>query len=374
MNSKQPFLLRLIVAQFYKQNTGLFLFLFLLFFGIIPPQHLIATHATLIQAQLSNIPLMVGVSFFWVLYAGRCIRFSDQILSKYSHSLLNLYQVLPKRKIFRQMSSCFLIMYLPVLVYGLLLISIATNQAIYWYVMGATPLLIITSICSVTWMTRSLLNPKESSKNHWKIPLLTRTTLTQHISLKFVLLSYLWHDKKIGLVAQKLFSYLCFNFFFIRNASIFREDYFTFFIFLMGAMNALLIFNTHKLTEEKLSFLRNLPLSMSHRIFMIMMTALVLFVPELIMMFISGYELLSALDSLILYGILGSQFVLLFSILYTSSLSLKKYVQYIFLLLLSYLFLYLLLPTVLIILFNLGLAFLIYHEQYHAYEYKVVKK
>ncbi len=370
MRSEQLFLFRLIVIQFYKQNTGLFLFLFLLFFGIIPPQHLVATHAALIQAQLSSVPLMIVVSFFWVLYAGRCIRFADRSFTKYSHSLLNLYQVLPYQHILRRVLGYFTLMYLPILIYGILTISIAAVQGVSWHVIGTASLLLLILISSTVWIAKNLLQLKEWHRPYQQI----RFRRKQHISTKFVLLAYLWHDKKIGLVAQKIFSYFCFNFFFIRNASIFREDYFTFFIFLMGAMNALLIFNTHKMTEEKLSFLRNLPFSMLNRIVMIIVTGFVLFVPELIIMLVSGFELLSISDSFVLYGILGTQFVLSFSILYTSNLSLKKYVQYLFLLLLSYLFLYLLLPTALIILFNIGLAFLIFHEQYHAYEYRSVKK
>lgn len=370
--NEQSFLLRLIVVPYYKQNAGLFLFLFLLFFGIIPPQHLLATHAALIQAQLSSIPLMIGISFFWILYADRCIRFAAQISHKYSHSFLNIFQVFEEKKVFRRMAGCFLIMYLPVLIYGILLVVIAVTQEVHWYVISTTSLLIFTGIGSITLMTRSLLG--HTASYHWQLPNWFRILKKRNIPLPFVMLSYLWHDKKAGLVVQKLFSYLCFNFFFIRNASIFREDYFTFFIFLMGAMNALLIFNTHKLTEEKLGFLRNLPITMYERILMIVVTGLVLSIPELIMMLVSGHKLLSITDSMVLYGLLSTQFVLLFSILYTSNLSLKKYVQYIFLLLLSYLFLYLLLPTALILLFNLGLAFLIYHEQYHSYEYKIVKK
>lgn len=372
MKSGQAFLFRLIVVQFYKQNTGLFLFLFLLFFGIIPPLHLIATHAALIQAQLSSILLTIGVQFFWILYAVRCIRFSDQVFTQYSHALLNLYQVLSRRKIIRIMVSCFIIMYLPVMVYGYIVISVAATQSVYWYIVSTSALLVVTITCSVLWMTRSLLRPAEKGHNQGSpVRLWSRK---RHLPLELFLLSFLWYDKKIGLLAQKLFSYLCFNFFFIRNASIFREDYFTFFIFLMGAMNALLIFKTHQMMEEKLSFLHNLPLSMPRRITMLITTGVLLFTPELIMMLVSGFGLLSVWDSLVCYGLLASQFVLLFSILYTSSLSLKKYVQYVFLLLLSYLFQYLLLPTPLIIISNLGLAFLIFYEQYHAYEFKINKK
>lgn len=370
MKTARTLLFRLIVIQFYKQNTGFFLFLFLLFFGIIPPQHLIMTHAALIQAQLSSVPLMLGVSFFWLLYAGRCIRFIDRSFSEYRHSFLHTYQILPRRQIHQMITGYFLIMFLPVLIYGGLVMSIALSQAIFWHLISTILLFSSVLIFSTLSLTKAFLLPNENGQNHWHLPALVRVRFKQNISLKFMLLAYLWADKKVGLIAQKLFSYLSFNFFFIRNAEIFREDYFTFFIFMIGAMNALLIFNTHKMMEEKLSFLRNLPITMPNRMIMMLITGLVMFIPELIMMLVSGNELLPFADSFMLYGILASQFVLMFSILYSSTLTLKKYVQYTFLMLLSYLFLYLLLPTSLIILFNLGLAYLIFHEQYTLYEHK----
>lgn len=372
MKTARTLLFRLIVIQFHKQNTGLFLFLFLLFFGIIPPQHLIMTHAALIQAQLSSAPLMLGVSFFWLLYAGRCIRFMDRSFSEYRHSLLYIYQIIPRHQISQMISGYFFFMFLPVLIYGALVMYIALSQAIFWHLISTVLLLSSILIFSTLTLSKAFLLPKENGQNHWHLPTLVSFRFKQNISLKFMLLAYLWADKKVGLIAQKIFSYLSFNFFFIRNAEIFRGDYFTFFIFMIGAMNALLIFNTHKMMEEKLSFLRNLPITMPSRMIMILITGSVLFIPELIMMLVSGYELLTSAESFILYGILASQFVLMFSILYTSTLTLKKYVQYTFLMLLSYLFLYLLLPTSLIILFNLGLAYLIFHEQYTLYEYKSV--
>jgi hypothetical protein len=369
MSSEKSFLFRLMVIQFYKQNMGLFLFLFLLFFGIIPPQHLIATHAALIQAQLSSIPLMIGVSFFWVLYAWRCIRFISQTCRQYRHSFLYIYQTLPKAKSYQILARCFIVMYLPVLIYAITIIIIAGVQGVYWHLICSILFLISTVIVAIFLSHRSLQHPSEPRQAS-RLPRFARISAKKNISISFVLLSYLWADKKIGLVAQKIFSYLSFNFFFIRNAAIFREDYFTFFVFLIGAMNALLIYNTHKMLEEKLAFLRNLPLSMPRRLLMVATTGMILFLPELIIMLISGFELLAWSESLTLHGLLASQFVLLFVILYTSRLSLKKYVQYIFLLLLSYLVLYLLFPTVLIIVFNLGMAYLIFHEQYHLYEHK----
>ncbi|MDW3195518.1 MAG: hypothetical protein R8G66_24285 [Cytophagales bacterium] len=370
MNSERVFLFKLVVVQFYKQNTGLFLFFFLIFFGIIPPQFLIATHAALIQAQLTSVALMIGVSFFWALYAFRCLRFMDQTFSHYQHAFLNIYQVLPTTRVYGLIAGCFIAMFLPVLIYAIIVIMMAIVQSVFWYIISTSLLIIAITFCTVVLAKSAFLTSREISSRFLTLPGFSGADIKRSISLKFILLAHLWSDKKLGLLAQKLFSYLAFNFFFIRNAEIFREDYFTFFIFLIGAMNALLIFNLHKMTEEKLGFLRNLPLTMPRRIVMILLTGTVLFVPELIMMLISGFELLAIQDSLILYGVLVSQFVLLFSILYTSTLNLKKYVQYVFLLLLSYLVLYLLIPAVLIILFNLGLAYLIFHEQYHAHEFK----
>ncbi len=370
MKFSTSFLFRLVVIPFYKQHAGFFLFFFLLLFGIIPPQFLIATHAALIQAQLSSIALMLGVSGGWILYATKCLRFAEQTFQQYHHSFLSLYQVLPVSMVFRIMAICFLVMYLPVFTYGVLTLSIAIGQGVLWYVMSTTSLLVFTLFFSTYWLKRALLLPKKEGITLRPALLRSHFRLWRNIPLPFLPLAYLWSDKKTGILLLKLISYLSFNLFFIRNAAIFREDYFTFFIFLIGAMHALLIFNLHKMMEQKLVFLRQLPIGMPKRLVMIVLVGMVLFIPELIMMLISGFQLLAFTESIVLYSLLASQLVLLFSVLYTDQLNMKRYVQYIFLILLSYLFLYMLIPTILIVALNFGTAYLIFHEQYHTYEYK----
>lgn len=122
--------------------------------------------------------------------------------------------------------------------------------------------------------------------------------------------------------------------------------------------------------EEKMMFLRNLPISMINRVTLVVIIGVILFIPELLMMLFNGHEVLTIQEAFILYGLLATQFTLLFSILYTSRLSFKKYAQYIFILLFSLIALYLILHPALIILFNLGFSYLIYQEHYHTYEHK----
>lgn len=363
------FLLRLVVIEYYKQNAGLFLFLFLLFFGIIPPQHLIQTHIALIQAQLTSVPLTMGIMFFWVLYAVRCVRFMESSFAEYRHSFLYVFQQISRNHALLYVALCFILMYLPVLIYVSVVMVFAWYGGIAWYLLASAAITFLVFTSSMVLATKAFLVPGEKRPARIKLTFLPKFN-NGSTGLRLMLLTYFWRDKRIGLIAQKIFSYTSFNFFFIRNAEIFRADYFTFFIFLFGAMNALLIYNCHKMMEEKMMFLRNLPISMINRVTLVVIIGVILFIPELLMMLFNGHEVLTIQEAFILYGLLATQFTLLFSILYTSRLSFKKYAQYIFILLFSLIALYLILHPALIILFNLGFSYLIYQEHYHTYEHK----
>src|SRR5258708_29973711 len=69
-----PFLLllRSLVKPFYRQNAGFFLFLFLIFFGVVAPSQQPAYHYALILCMLdAPVFLSIGLTAL-VLYALKC--------------------------------------------------------------------------------------------------------------------------------------------------------------------------------------------------------------------------------------------------------------------------------------------------------------
>jgi hypothetical protein len=61
-------LIKIFGKTFYRQQAGFFLFIFLVFFGVIAPSMQLAYHYALIRAMLEAPALMVIVWLAWFLY------------------------------------------------------------------------------------------------------------------------------------------------------------------------------------------------------------------------------------------------------------------------------------------------------------------
>jgi hypothetical protein len=82
---------KILVKSFYQQNAGFFLFIFVLFFGVVAPSQQLTYHYMLIRGMLET-PLFLGiVLFIWLLYALKTSRFVLSVLDEpESHFLYSL--------------------------------------------------------------------------------------------------------------------------------------------------------------------------------------------------------------------------------------------------------------------------------------------
>src|SRR5580692_2012302 len=69
-----------LVRSFYLQHAGFFLFLFVVFFGIVAPSQQPGYHYALIRGILEAPGFLALVAFAWLFYAGKVVQFVFRVL------------------------------------------------------------------------------------------------------------------------------------------------------------------------------------------------------------------------------------------------------------------------------------------------------
>src|SRR5580692_11569119 len=69
-----------LVRSFYLQHAGFFLFLFVIFFGIVAPSQQLGYHYALIRGILGAPDFLLLVAFAWLLYAWKVVQFVIRVL------------------------------------------------------------------------------------------------------------------------------------------------------------------------------------------------------------------------------------------------------------------------------------------------------
>lgn len=116
---------KMLAGTFYRQQAGLFLFLFLIFFGVVQPSTQLYFHYSLILGILETPSFMALVGVAWLLYALKVRRFVIGVLN--SSDILFLYKInaLPPGRVFRHCWAVQMLLFLPVSAYSLIIAGVA---------------------------------------------------------------------------------------------------------------------------------------------------------------------------------------------------------------------------------------------------------
>ncbi|UZR95768.1 hypothetical protein [Chondrinema litorale] len=363
-------LLKLIVAQFYKINGGFFLFWFIFLFGIIPPQYLIQYHYSLIQAQITSLDMTAISSILWLFYAAKCVLAAEKIIERYQSSFLHLLQQLTSKKLLTSLGIVHFLIFFPVSAYIILLVIIALLQGHYiqsgyflFFVIGVT-------VVNIIRIKNTLLNSHKAQKQNFYF--LSKLIPSQKtINLNFFLLLYILEKRKINFLLLKTLTFGAFYLFFTDFYVNLDEGYFISVLLLAGYINSVLIFYIHKHHEEKLNFLRNLPISLTRRFLVFIITSICLFLPELVVMLVNGSDVIPITEIFKYYFLLVAQFILYLTLLYIPGVStnMRKYMQYLFIVFTISVYLFILFNHWLNILFYVGLGWYIFQAYYLKYEH-----
>src|SRR4051812_25522815 len=109
-------LFKVFVARFYKINTGFFLLLFLLLFGLLDGKSTMNLHHSIMQGITGSFISMGIAMLVWAAYNFKCISFCLKEIDRSENSFLFRLQSATNTSQFYQLLSCHCAIYLPLLV------------------------------------------------------------------------------------------------------------------------------------------------------------------------------------------------------------------------------------------------------------------
>jgi len=280
MSASYTILLQSLVRPFYRQNAGLFLFLFILFFGIVAPSNQLAYHYTLIMGLLET-PVFFGlVVFAWLAYALKCSQWIRAMLQQENRRYLHLLCSLDTGQAYRLMIRVQLLVYAPVWGYALIVTAVACCHG--WYI-SAVIILLLNMIVIVAGARLHLgWVCQRGERRHQTFPRIPRVLLpVQPYWLIFI--RYLLRDCRLLVAGIKLFS-CCLLILLLRMQTPddydLRMPYLLFTMALFG--HGVLIYRCREMEDQYLLFYRGLPLSLTRRWVQYMILNFLVLVPEML--------------------------------------------------------------------------------------------
>lgn len=353
---------RVLVAPFYKANTGFFLFLFFVLFGLMNARDLVLYHSSLMYTIVSTGAGLVVGMVVYLFYNYKCAAFVLNSFARSENYFLVDLQALPVLQQLGVFTVSQFLLLLPVLLYfgvtiaiGLLHSFIVTSFALLLYLV----LLLVGSAGLYYYRLNRYHKPAI------KLPLPTLGSYTKLPVL--YTLHYLLHERKLALVAVKLFSGLVFYLVFVINYEGFSLNYFRLLFLLCTAAHSMLVYYSFRFTEQQLAFTRSLPITRAKRLFAYLLTFLLLLLPELCWLLVYSGSLMSWPELLLTFCIGLGHLLLLSSILYLPNMSLQHFGLTTCLV---YMGLAMLLPSgvAIVLAAEITIALLIFYTRYYKFE------
>ena len=317
-----------LVRQFYVQNAGFFLFIFLVFFGVVAPSQQPAYHYALIRGILAAPAMLILVLAAWLWYAFKCSRWIIGRLQNGDHIFLRILPALGKTNLFFLLFRIQVVLYLPVLGYAFTIIGVALYQkswiaAIIIVVFN----MLICVIAAVSYL-HELFHPGSLFKIRTVGVMRQRSPTYWSILLRNILTS-----QKALLLGIKLYG--CVMLYFLLGFEVsthydIRMPFLAYAIGLFG--HGLLIYQLREMESQRLLFYRGMPVSLLHRWLQYGILYLLVMLPEIITLgwLMPHYIQLSDAIGFVLAGY--TTLLLLNSCLFIASLTKRDFLKLVFVL------------------------------------------
>ncbi|MBB6610903.1 hypothetical protein H7F15_07635 [Pontibacter sp. Tf4] len=353
---------RVLVGPFYKENTGFFLFLFFLLFGLMNARDLVLYHSSLMHTIVATGVGMGVAMLAALLYNYKCAAFVFHNLSRPENSFLINMQALPVRQQFAILFFCQVLLAAPVLLYLGTTIAIGLQQGFIVAAFGLVLFLMLSCAGSALLYVRKL---NGTHKATLRLPLLFSGNYTKLPVL--YPLHHLLHERKLALLIVKLFSCFVFYMVFIVNRDVFSINYFRLLFLLCATGHSMLVYYSFAFTEKQLAFTRNLPVSRTKRLLNYLLTYLLLLLLELCLLLVYSTGLMNWIELLQTFAIGPGQLLLLMAILYLPNMHLQRFGLFTCLV---YLGLAVLLPSgvTIVLLAQVTIALAIFYSRYYKFE------
>src|SRR5215210_5556140 len=276
---------KVLVNYFYRANAGLFLFSFFILFGL--PHSPAAFHLSLITGIIQSPVFLAIVLLIWFLYNLKCIYYMLKQLHNTRQSFLFCFHNLSIKKNYLYMLYVHTLIYMPVLLYASVLVSLALQKQQY---LCAVEVIFFNTII-LTAFAFIYFKAIRNDDLFRQIITLPGFNINLPRPLFLIPLYFLWIDRKQMLFVTKLFSLLLlYSFFRLYEPERYDIRPLQLCLLLICASHSAIVFEIRAFEEEYIAFNKNLPLTTVSRF--IIMTAMYscLLLPEFVFLF-KGYQI-----------------------------------------------------------------------------------
>ena len=289
MRTTSAILSKIFTQRFYIQNTGFFLVLFYLLFGVVNGANLLAYHKGLMLGFLGNYTFLVLALLLWTSYALKCVGFMLKTFQLQGYDFL--YPTMgsigkpARRIIWLQLHTA---IYMPVLVYVAIALVIAVQQGYY----PQAVIIAVVNIANCIWPLALYERKLEQPDVIFFTGHLQRW-INRHFTKPPVLffLYELFTNFPRRIVSTKLFSAGVLWLTFLIMA---RGDYFDLRGLQLGVMISVLshmqLMVHHRAFDDTyLNFMENLPVSLFTHYMRLVGVYVITFLPEMIIITANAY-------------------------------------------------------------------------------------
>ncbi len=249
-----------LVKNFYRQQTGFFLFVFLFFFGVVAPSMQLAYHYALIRGMLEAPVFMALVWLAWLGYAVKVYRFVSAMLTVPECFFLQKLRTLSRVRVFARFLGVQALLLLPVWSYALIVAAVGWHKKAFATVLEMllyVALLVVLGAMAYIWR---LWHPEDQQGQ------LSSRAGRRVVPYWSILLRYLLAENKALLAGIKLFScsvlYLMLR---MQSPADYdcRMPYFVFSLALFG--HGLLFYRCREMETTRMRWYRALPVPLIKR-------------------------------------------------------------------------------------------------------------
>lgn len=317
-------LYKALVGRFYAINTGFFLVVFILLFGLLNGQATIDMHYFIMRRISGSPAFFAGAVVVWLLYAVKCLSFMLRFVGNPSNEFIFTLQCVDDRKQLILLTECFTAMLAPMLVYGGVAIAVGLAD-------GHVLLPALFAIVQIALCGGSVIGFR-SINGTWKQPVLHVPHLLPSMPKPFM--SYLLHfslsERKGTFAGIKILSLLLLQGMVWANKyAVDRESICVLMMFLVSAHALLPLYYTGFM-ERKVSFVRNMPVARNHVLLTYLLTYAIIFLPELLFLLLNSRHAIPTGEVISLYAVALSQMMLYTSLQYMPGITTERYTGVVF--------------------------------------------
>lgn len=318
---------KIFVRAFYRGNAGFFMFLFLVFFGVVAPSQQLAYHHSLILGLLQTPVFLFIVLIIWFLYTAKTARFTLAVLEEDQSGFLYVFGEVGARRLFWLCWSIQSMLLLPVWGYSLAVTGVAIGRGEYG--MGIFIQVYLALLCGAgAWLVRQKWIWPGHEHKGW--PVFAGGTglvrgwgglkrRARRLPYSYILLRHLFQEEKALLIGSKLFA-CSILYLLLREQGDLRMPILFFHLAILG--HGALLYRCRLWEDTRLSFYRALPVSLPVRLGQYAVFYLLLLLPEIVVLnWLAPGDMLEFV--LTGYGLL----LLLNSLLFTASFSSRQFLQ-----------------------------------------------